>query len=111
MNEKKRYGLDFRVSGITMLFVKQFPDGVAYSVSEGYKNEDGEYENIWYPVYFESDAILPKENTKININKAYKGLFSKGKKKGQPYIKVQEFEVVGQTAPQGFAMVEEDIPF
>lgn len=75
-----------------MIFKSDNNDKTIYSIGLSKKNQDGSYENGYMVVRFKKDVTL-ENKTKIKIKNAWLD-FYKVENKTNPYIFINEFEVV-----------------
>ena len=73
-----------------------------YTVGISKKNQDGTYENAYFPIQFNRGTEL-EDKTKIYIKKGWLSFYKwehEGKKGTTFFIKCSEFEILQNTAPK-----------
>lgn len=77
-----------------MIFKSEHDDKVNYSIGLSRKLQDGTYENGYMPVRFKKDVTV-ENKTKIKIKSAWID-FYKLENKTNPYIFINEFEIINK---------------
>lgn len=105
-------------TGDVMVFAKEHNDRTFYSIGLSKKKMDGTYLNGYINVSFRKGEVVPNK-TKIEIKKAWLDFYVNRENHTVPQIFISEFDFMEDRegaskpaeAPEGFAALDDDIPF
>lgn len=81
---------------------------ISYSTSVGAKNEDDEYDNVYYNVRFRKDEHPGREGAfEINVKAGFLTVTTDKKGNCYPAVMVIDYEVVDDDSDEG----EDDLPY
>lgn len=81
---------------------------ISYSTSVGAKNEDDEYDNVYYNVRFRKDEHPGREGAfEINVKAGFLTVTTDKKGNCYPAVMVLDYEVVDDDSDEG----EDDLPY
>lgn len=98
------------VTGKTKVFAKTFSNGnTAYSRQVAFKDNQGDWHNIFEPITFKGgDPSIPNK-TEIEVINGFESGYMDNNGNAQRKLVVMEWEITD--APSGFAELAEDVPF
>lgn len=103
--------------GSVIVFAKEHNDMTFYSIGLSKKKMDGTYLNGYINASFRKGVVVPNK-TKIEIKKAWLDFYVNRENHTVPQIFISEFDFMEDRegskpaeAPEGFAALDDDIPF